>query len=53
MKLIDILNLIAKGELKYGTKFLYREQEFVYVRSCIINKTNGKEVIRELNRRGE
>ena len=45
MKLIDILNLIAKGELKYGTKFLYREQEFVYVRSCIINKTNGKEFV--------
>ena len=32
MKLIDILNMISKGELKEGTKVIYKETKFEYER---------------------
>ena len=32
MELIDILNMISKGELKEGTKVIYKETKFEYER---------------------
>lgn len=32
MKLIDILNMISKGELKEGTKVIYKDTKFEYER---------------------
>ncbi len=32
MKLMDILNMISKGELKEGTKVIYKETKFEYER---------------------
>lgn len=31
LKLIDVLNMIAKGELKEGTKVKYKEQTYTYI----------------------
>ena len=40
MKLIDILNLIAKGELEEGTKIRYSGNVFVYKDSLLLNTQN-------------
>lgn len=41
MKLIDILNMISKGELNFGTQFRYKGDVYVYKRSCILSKENA------------
>lgn len=40
MKLIDILNKIANGELKEGTKFVYRGNMYIWKANMILNTTN-------------
>lgn len=40
-KLIDILNMISKGELNFGTQFRYKGDVYVYKRSCILSKENA------------
>lgn len=39
-KLIDILNKIANGELKEGTKFVYRGNMYIWEDNMILNTTN-------------
>ena len=40
LKLIDVLNMIAKGELKEGTKFVYRGNMYIWEDNAILNTTN-------------
>lgn len=40
MRLIDILNKIANGELKEGTKFVYRGNMYIWEDNMILNTTN-------------
>lgn len=40
MKLIDVLNKIANGELKEGTKFVYRGNMYIWEDNMILNTTN-------------
>lgn len=40
LKLIDILNKIANGELKEGTKFVYRGNMYIWEDNMILNTTN-------------
>ena len=40
MKLIDVLNMIAKGELEEGTEIRYSGNVFVYKDSFLLNTVN-------------
>jgi hypothetical protein len=42
MRLIDVLNLIAKGELEEGTKMIYDGSTFVYEKKSLIVKSGGR-----------
>lgn len=39
MRLIDILNKIANGELKEGTKVKYKEYEYIYKDDALLRET--------------
>ena len=37
MKVIDLLNKIANGEIYIGTHIIYRDKEFIFTGSCLEN----------------
>ena len=37
MKVIDLLNKIANGEIYIGTHFVYRDNELIFTGSCLEN----------------